>query len=165
MWYNIFAPLNAELIWRSIEVVATRTTRNRFVGDEPARGFESLLLRQRVPRTQFRGEVLFLRFSPALHADSCRKHKRVPRPQFRGEVLFFYAKVFTRVTCRFVPKAQASASPAIPRRGAFLYRFSPAENALRLLHSQQRRYNKSSKVIFKLLHTEWAHDTVRPSFV
>ena len=135
MWYNTFAPLNAELIWRSIEVVATRTTRNRFVGDEPARGFESLLLRQRVPRTQFRGEALF------------------------------YTKVFTRVTRRFVPKAQASASPAIPRRGAFLYRFSPAENALRLLHSQQRRYNKSSKVIFKLLHTEWAHDTVRPSFV
>ena len=127
MWYNIFAPLNAELIWRSIEVVATRTTRNRFVGDEPARGFESLLLRQRVPRTQFRGEVLFLRFSPALHADSCRKHKRVPRPQFRGEALFYL-------------------------------RFSPAENALRLLHSQQRRYNKSSKVIFKLLHAEWAHN-------
>ena len=46
MWYNSYAPLNAELIRRSIEVVATRTTRNRFVGDEPARGFESLLLRQ-----------------------------------------------------------------------------------------------------------------------
>ena len=33
-------------IWRCIEEVITRTTRNRFVGDEPARGFESHHLRQ-----------------------------------------------------------------------------------------------------------------------
>ena len=34
-------------IWRCIEEVITRTTRNRFVGDEPARGFESHRLRQK----------------------------------------------------------------------------------------------------------------------
>ena len=41
--------------WRRIEVVVTRTTRNRFVGDEPARGFESHRLRQQrdaAPRTR-----------------------------------------------------------------------------------------------------------------
>ena len=141
-----------------LEIVLSVMSRHE--GSNPSFSASECLARNSAARRFF-----IPRFSPALHADSCRKHKRVPRPQFRGEVLFFYAKVFTRVTCRFVPKAQASASPAIPRRGAFLYRFSPAENALRLLHSQQRRYNKSSKVIFKLLHTEWAHDTVRPSFV
>ncbi len=37
------------LPWRSIEVAVTRTTRNRFVGVEPARGFESHLLRMEMP--------------------------------------------------------------------------------------------------------------------
>ncbi|MCH5253217.1 MAG: hypothetical protein J1F22_09650, partial [Lachnospiraceae bacterium] len=32
--------------WRRIEVVITRTTRNRLIGDEPVRGFESHPLRQ-----------------------------------------------------------------------------------------------------------------------
>ena len=32
--------------WRRIEVVITRTTRNRLIGDEPVRGFESHRLRQ-----------------------------------------------------------------------------------------------------------------------
>ena len=55
-----------------------------------SQGFESLLLRQRVPRLQFRSEALF------------------------------YYRVFTRVTRGFTPKAPASASPAVPQRGAFL---------------------------------------------
>ena len=32
-------------IWRAIEVVITRTTRNRLIGVEPVRGFESHALR------------------------------------------------------------------------------------------------------------------------
>lgn len=39
------------VVWRCIEVVVTRTTRNRFVGEEPARGFESHHLRQYVALT------------------------------------------------------------------------------------------------------------------
>ena len=46
-------------IWRCIEEVITRTTRNRFVGDEPARGFESHHLRQRLLGEKFSKEFSF----------------------------------------------------------------------------------------------------------
>ena len=46
-------------IWRCIEEVITRTTRNRFVGDEPARGFESHHLRQRLLGEFFSKEFSF----------------------------------------------------------------------------------------------------------
>ena len=46
-------------IRRRIEVVITRTTRNRLIGDEPVRGFESLRLRQSLESQKLSGLFLF----------------------------------------------------------------------------------------------------------
>ena len=50
-WRN----MKATYTWRSIEVVITRTTRNRLIGVELVRGFESHLLRQSLETQQFQG--------------------------------------------------------------------------------------------------------------
>ena len=85
-----------------------------------SQGFESLLLRQRVPRLQFRSEALFYYrvftrvtrgFTPKAPASASHA---IPR---RGT---FFTQVFTHVTRGFTPTPQVSASHAVPRRGAFL---------------------------------------------
>ena len=56
--YNTFvrrASVERSEKWRSIEVVITRTTRNRLIGVELVRGFESHLLRQSLETKQFQG--------------------------------------------------------------------------------------------------------------
>ena len=50
-----FLPLSGAVggpLWRRIEVVITRTTRNRLIGDEPVRGFESHRLRHKNSHTK-----------------------------------------------------------------------------------------------------------------
>ena len=54
-WFSCIFPQNIQHFhsWRRIEVVITSSTRNRVVGDEPARGFDSHRLRQRSASSVF----------------------------------------------------------------------------------------------------------------